>query len=72
MWDLGLPEGWKMLVTGCEGDPLIDRQVDLVKDTFTQGFYHGSEIIDPLKTKKFLLLVRKLISHFKGNVFVKL
>ncbi|KAH0653069.1 probable carboxylesterase 120 isoform X1 [Solanum tuberosum] len=65
--------GWKMLVTGCDGDPLIDRQVDLVRvlkelgvqveGSFTQGAYHGSEVVDPLKAKEFSLLVKKLISH---------
>ncbi|XVF12398.1 hypothetical protein REPUB_Repub08aG0114600 [Reevesia pubescens] len=29
--------GWRVLVTGCDGDPLIDRQVGLVKLTEKKG-----------------------------------
>lgn len=65
--------GWKMLVTGCDGDPLIDRQMNLVKGlkelgvqvvaSFTQGGYHGSEVIDHLKAKEFSILVKEFISE---------
>ena len=46
-------EGWRILVTGYEGDPLIDRQRELVKllrekgvmvvEDFREGGYHGIE-----------------------------
>ncbi|CAN4078335.1 unnamed protein product [Withania somnifera] len=65
--------GWKMLVTGCDGDPLIDRQINLVRvlkelgvqvvGSFTHGAYHGSEIIDPLKTNEFSVLVKEFVSQ---------
>ena len=49
-------EGWRILVTGYEGDPLIDRQRELVKllrekgvmvvEDFREGGYHGTEFYD--------------------------
>lgn len=66
--------GWKMLVTGCDGDPLIDRQINLVRvlkelgvqveGSFTHGAYHGSEVIDPLKANEFSILVKEFIIQF--------
>ncbi|KAI3458226.1 hypothetical protein Pfo_014889 [Paulownia fortunei] len=52
-------EGWKFLVTGCEGDSLVDRQIELVKmlrekgvdviDKFSDGGFHGFEFFDDSK-----------------------
>ncbi|CAL5343689.1 unnamed protein product [Camellia sinensis] len=52
--------GWKVMVTGCDGDPLIDRQMEFAKmlekkgvevvGQFDEGGYHGLEILDPTKT----------------------
>lgn len=62
--------GWKVLVTGCEGDPLIDRQVELVKmlegkkvkvvGKFDEGGCHGVEVFDPLRAKALV----EAIKHF--------
>ncbi|OMP09770.1 Alpha/beta hydrolase-3 [Corchorus olitorius] len=50
---------WRVLVTGCDGDPLIDRQIELVKmmetigiqvvGHFGVGGFHGLELIDSSK-----------------------
>ncbi|CAA3005442.1 probable carboxylesterase 120 isoform X1 [Olea europaea subsp. europaea] len=49
-------QGWKILITGSEGDPLFDRQIELAKvlkekglrvmDEFSEGGYHGYGIYD--------------------------
>lgn len=60
--------GWRVLVTGCNGDPLIDRQIELVnmmvgkevmvvKD-FSEGGYHIVEIRDPSKAKPLLVVLK--------------
>ncbi|PSS33136.1 Carboxylesterase [Actinidia chinensis var. chinensis] len=56
--------GWKVIVTGCDGDPLIDRQMELVKilekkgvqtiASFDEGGFHGVEFRDPTRMKAFL------------------
>ncbi|KAK7823502.1 carboxylesterase 1 [Quercus suber] len=48
--------GWWVVVTGCDGDLLIDRQMELVEmlkkkgvkvgAQFNEGDYHGVELID--------------------------
>ena len=53
--------GWRVLVTGCGGDPLVDRQMELVRlmekmgvrvaGHFTAGDYHGIQDSEPLKAK---------------------
>ncbi|KAL8137604.1 hypothetical protein V2J09_003605 [Rumex salicifolius] len=62
--------GWKVLLTGCTGDPLIDRQVELgkvmeekgigVRAHFTEGGYHGVEM-EPTLTLPFIELINKFI-----------
>ncbi|XP_059284132.1 carboxylesterase 1 [Lycium ferocissimum] len=64
--------GWKILVTGCDGDPLIDRQINLVRvlkelgvqivGSFTHGAYHGSVVSDPLKAKEFSIVVKEFVT----------
>ncbi|KAL1319243.1 carboxylesterase 1-like isoform X2 [Arachis hypogaea] len=54
--------GWRVLVTGCGGDPLVDRQMELVKvmemkgvkvvGHFRAGDYHGVQDTDPFKAKQ--------------------
>ncbi|KAL2540110.1 putative carboxylesterase [Abeliophyllum distichum] len=54
-------QGWKILVTGCDGDPLIDRQIELmnilkekgliVVGEFSNGGFHGYEFHDSSKAK---------------------
>lgn len=65
--------GWSVLVTGCSGDPLIDRQIELVRlmekkgvrvvEHFTQGDYHGIQDSEPLKAKELYGVIRSFISH---------
>ncbi|PON88063.1 Alpha/beta hydrolase fold [Trema orientale] len=78
--DDGLPDtcdqikrlGWRLLVIGCDGDPLIDRQValaDMLKKNgvqvipqFSQGNYHGVELLDISKAKSLFVLLKDLIN----------
>ncbi|KAJ4717222.1 carboxylesterase 1-like [Melia azedarach] len=63
--------GWKVMVSGCDGDPLIDRQVELAKimekegvevvSYFEKGHYHGAEVLDPAKRKELLLHIKKFL-----------
>ncbi|KAL2556009.1 putative carboxylesterase [Forsythia ovata] len=49
-------QGWKILITGCDGDPLIDRQIELAKvleekglrvvGEFSEKGFHGYGILD--------------------------
>ncbi|KAI8006665.1 Carboxylesterase 1 [Camellia lanceoleosa] len=67
--------GWKVMVTGCDGDPMIDRQMEFVKilekkgvkvvGQFDEGGYHGLEIMDPTKTTPLFDSVKQFttISH---------
>ncbi|RDY04977.1 Carboxylesterase 1, partial [Mucuna pruriens] len=58
---------WWVLVTGCDGDPLVDRQVQLVRlmqrkgvrvvGHFTPGDYHGVQDSDPLKAKELYSII---------------
>ncbi|KAL4604302.1 hypothetical protein ACB092_10G183800 [Castanea dentata] len=62
--------GWWVLVIGCDGDPLIDRQRELVEilnkkgvlveAQFNKGDYHGVEIMDATKANPLF----KFLSHF--------
>ncbi|KAH9678022.1 putative carboxylesterase 120 [Citrus sinensis] len=62
--------GWKVMVIGCDRDPLIDRQIELVRmmehkemqvvTHFQEGGYHGIEIIDPVKRKVLLVDIKKI------------
>lgn len=64
--------GWKVLVTGCSGDPLIDRQVELVKvlgekgvsvtSQFSEGYYHGVEVIDRERCKILVQAIKDFMS----------
>lgn len=61
-------EGWKVLVTGCDGDPLIDRQMEFVKmleekrvevvGKFGGGGCHGVEFFEPSKAKPLFLTIK--------------
>ncbi|KAJ4706131.1 Alpha/beta hydrolase-3 [Melia azedarach] len=67
--------GWKVLVTGFYGDPLVDRQIELVKmmkqigveveDNFGEGGSHGLEVLDPSKAKALNLIIKDFISSTK-------
>lgn len=64
--------GWRIFVTGCDGDPLIDRQIQLVKlmeekgvavvSKFREGDYHGVEIFEPSKAKAFHVVLKNFMS----------
>nr|AFK45612.1 unknown [Lotus japonicus] len=64
--------GWRILVTGCSGDPLMDRQVGLVRlmqkegvrvvGHFTEGDYHGVQDSEPLKAKQLFVVIKRFIS----------
>ena len=66
--------GWKILVTGYDGDPLFDRQVELVKmledegvplaAKFAQGGYHGIDGFEPPKLKVLCQVVKEFIISF--------
>ncbi|XVF09739.1 hypothetical protein REPUB_Repub07fG0121500 [Reevesia pubescens] len=63
--------GWRMLVTGCDGDPLIDRQVGLVKlmeekgvkvvSHFRAGDHHAVDFMQPAKATTLFLVLKDFI-----------
>lgn len=63
--------GWRVLVTGSEGDPLVDRQIEMVKmleekgvqvvSQFIEGGYHGAQDVEPSKAKPVFELVKPFI-----------
>lgn len=69
---------WRLLVTGCSGDPLVDRQVEVAKmmeernlkvvGHFTEGDYHGIQDRDPLKAKELYEVVKNFISSLASDV----
>lgn len=64
--------GWRVLVTGCDGDPLVERQMEMVAlmeekgvqtvGRFVKGGCHGIEVRDPLKQKELF----GVLKHFTG------
>ncbi|KAK7270805.1 hypothetical protein RJT34_26243 [Clitoria ternatea] len=64
--------GWRVLVTGCGGDPLVDRQIEVVRlmrrkgvrvvGKFTEGDYHGIQDSEPLKAKELYGVIKSFIS----------
>jgi hypothetical protein len=69
-------QGWKVLVSMNDGDPLVDRNkelvelmeekgVEVIKDFQEEG-YHGDEFFEESKGKKFIELVRGFISSFEA------
>ncbi|KAL9324189.1 hypothetical protein ACSQ67_009046 [Phaseolus vulgaris] len=63
--------GWRVLMSGNNGDPLVDREkelaqlmeekgVQVVKDFQEEGF-HGIELFEPLKANQFISLVKDFI-----------
>ncbi|KAL3834542.1 hypothetical protein ACJIZ3_009278 [Penstemon smallii] len=53
--------GWRLLVTGCSGDPLVDRQIEFMRmlkekgleviGEFCDGGFHGCELFDESKAE---------------------
>lgn len=65
-------QGLKILVIACDGDPLIDRQIELSKmlkgkgvqvavDCFSEGGFHGCEFSDDMKLKDMTLVVKEFV-----------
>ena len=64
--------GWRVLVTGYDGDPLVDRQMEVMKlmeekgiqvvGRFGHGDYHGIEVREPLKQKELIGVFKSFIS----------
>ncbi|KAH0766581.1 hypothetical protein KY290_002522 [Solanum tuberosum] len=67
-------QGWKILIIDCDGDPLIDRQIEFSKmlkakgvqvvDCFSEGGFHGCEYFDGMKLKELTLVVKEFM---RGN-----
>ncbi|KZV41053.1 hypothetical protein F511_14029 [Dorcoceras hygrometricum] len=65
-------QDWRVLVTGCEGDPLIDRQKDVVKlfeengvkvtGRFEEGGQHGIDLTDKSRYRT----LARLLADFIG------
>ncbi|XP_061373956.1 carboxylesterase 1-like [Gastrolobium bilobum] len=64
--------GWRVVVTGCDGDPLVDHQMALARlmeekgvavvSRFVEGGCHGAEVRDPIKQKQLHDLVKDFIA----------
>ncbi|KAG5626277.1 hypothetical protein H5410_011495, partial [Solanum commersonii] len=64
-------QGWKILVIDCDGDPLIDRQIEVSKmlkkkgvqvvDSFSEGGFPGCEFFDDMKLKDMALVVKEFV-----------
>lgn len=64
-------QGWRFLVTGCDGDPLIDRQIELAKmlrengidvvEKFSVGGFHGYELFDESKAAILFGVLKNLV-----------
>ncbi|KAK9749686.1 hypothetical protein RND81_02G143500 [Saponaria officinalis] len=65
--------GWWVVVVGCDGDPLIDREVRLfemlkkkgvmAKSLFTKGGYHSVHLIDPVQMRQLFVYIEKLFKE---------
>lgn len=64
--------GLRVLVADCTGDPLVDRLLEFVKvmemkgvnvkGHFTQGDYHGAELLDKEKCDEFLIVLQSFVN----------
>ena len=63
--------GWRVMVVGCHGDPLIDRQMELAERLekkgvdvvahFDVGGYHAVKLEDPDKAKEYFVILKKFV-----------
>ena len=63
--------GWRVLVMGCDGDPLFDREVELAKlmeekgvlvvSQFGEGVNHAVEFFEPSKANALHVVVKNFI-----------
>lgn len=68
--------GWTVLVNGCEGDPLVDRQMEaaelmekngvIVARNFVDGGYHGAEYFNISWTKALCSVLKGFVSSTKS------
>ncbi|KAI4347476.1 hypothetical protein L6164_008288 [Bauhinia variegata] len=68
--------GWQVLVTGCDGDPLVDRQIEVVRlmlekdlqvvGSFDVGDYHGIQDREPLKAKQVYGVIKNFMSSMSA------
>ncbi|KAI5444702.1 hypothetical protein KIW84_013106 [Lathyrus oleraceus] len=68
---------WWVLVTDCDGDPLVDRSIGLVRlmekngvnvvRDFTEGGYHGVQDSEPLKAIELFGVIKKFISSLPNH-----
>ncbi|KAK6147843.1 hypothetical protein DH2020_018755 [Rehmannia glutinosa] len=64
--------GWKVIVTGCDGDTVFDRQMELAKalkehgvkvvGKFIEGEYHGYDLLEPSKNELILGAVQEMVN----------
>lgn len=64
-------KGWKVTMTSCGGDPLVDRQNEVVKalegkgvavvSKLIDGEYHGYDILEPAKAELVMCAVKETI-----------
>lgn len=76
LWEKMKARGWRVMVTGCDGDPLIDRERDMVRmmedkgvnvvGHFEEGNYHAFEIHEPSKAMPLLEVVKSFVSTLAG------
>ncbi|GMJ13548.1 carboxyesterase 20 [Hibiscus trionum] len=69
--------GWRVLVNGCDGDPLVDRQMGLaelmegkgvqVVRNFRVGGFHGEEDFDRSKAHAMHMVLKHFIASFNVN-----
>ncbi|KAK6119667.1 hypothetical protein DH2020_046584 [Rehmannia glutinosa] len=63
--------GWRVIVTGCDGDSTVDRQMELAKalkehgvkvvGKFIEGEYHGYDLLEPSKSELILGTVQEMV-----------
>ncbi|MED6182754.1 hypothetical protein PIB30_031632 [Stylosanthes scabra] len=69
--------GLRVLVSGCDGDPLADRQMELTRvmemkgvkvvGYFTAGDYHGAQVQEPSNAKQLYKVVKSFISTLPSS-----
>lgn len=75
-WEKIKAVGWRYLVSGCRGDPLVDRQESVVRlldgkgvrveSHFVEGGHHVVDLTDRARKKALLLLVKRFMESIHG------
>ncbi|KAK1358347.1 Alpha/beta hydrolase-3 [Heracleum sosnowskyi] len=73
--------GLRVMVKGCDGDPLVDRQVELVKmmnekdievvSSFDEGNFHGIDLFDPSYALSLCLVIKDFIFSAQSTLDVE-